>query len=253
MEPIPSYTRYQRQLLLPEWGPAAQRRLGDARILVIGAGGLGCPVLQYLAAAGAGTLGIADGDRVAATDLHRQIFYSDNDVDALKVEKAAAAVQRLNPRTQVVVYPYNLAADNIRAIVIQYDIVIDATDNFGARYLINDACVSLSKPLVYGSVFRFEGQVTVFNAARAGGVPGRDPRSPNLRDLFPHPPGPSEVPSCEEAGVLGVLPGIIGALQACEALKLATGVGTPLAGMLLTYDALRGRTYQVTYSSPAHA
>jgi len=224
------FTRYQRQVLLKEWGPAAQSKLAAARILVVGAGGLGCPALQYLTAAGAGTLGIVDPDRVAVTDLHRQILYTEADLGALKVDCAATALRRLNPGVKVQTYPRRFSPD----LLSEYDVVLDASDNFETRYLVDDACAALGMPLVYGSVFRFEGQVSVFHW-------GSQPSS--YRDLFPDA---AEVPSCEEAGVLGVVPGIIGSLQALEALKIVTGVGRPLAGRLLTYQALHNRFYEIT-------
>lgn len=231
---MPDPSRYQRQLLLPQWGPSAQAKLSRASILVVGAGGLGCPALQYLAAAGAGTLGIVDGDRVSLTDLHRQILYTAGDEGALKVDCAAAALHRLNPEVRVVPYPFQLTTANALDILSAYDIVLDASDNFGTRYMVNDACALLGRPLVYGSVSRFEGQVAVFHQTSA-----------NYRDLFPHPPAPGEIPSCEEAGVLGVVAGIIGNLQALEVLKLITGLGRPLAGRLLTYNALHQQIYEV--------
>lgn len=229
-------TRYQRQLLLKEWGPAAQEKLSRARILVIGAGGLGCPALQYLCAAGAGVLGIVDGDTVSLPDLHRQILYSPRDEGALKAERAADALRLQNPSVGIVPYPLRLTNENALDIFSGYDIIIDASDNFGTRYMVNDACALMGKPLVYGSVSRFEGQVSVFHWKG---------RPVGYRDLFPVPPAAGEVPSCDEAGVLGVLPGIIGSMQALEALKLATGIGEPLAGKLLTYQALHNLFYEV--------
>lgn len=234
-------TRYQRQLLLPGWGPGAQRRLAQASVLVVGAGGLGCPALQYLAAAGVGHIGLADGDRVSVTDLHRQILFNESDIGALKTETAAAALHRLNPEVRVRTYPFRLTASRALPVVAEYDVVLDATDNFGTRYMIGDACALLEKPLVYGSVMRFEGQVAVFPGKNQTGAA----ISVGYRDLFPEPPPPGEVPSCEEAGVLGVVAGIIGNLQALEVIKLITGLGEPLTGRLLTYDALAQRFYEV--------
>lgn len=225
--------RYQRQLLLPGWGPGTQRRLTQASVLVIGAGGLGCPALQYLAAAGIGHIGLADGDRVSVTDLHRQILFNESDIGALKTEAAAAALRRLNPEVRLRTYPFRLTASRALEIVAEYDVVLDATDNFGTRYMIGDICALLDKAIVYGSVMRFEGQVAVFKQPFG------------YRDLFPEPPPPGEVPSCEEAGVLGVVAGIIGNLQALEVIKLITGLGEPLTGRLLTYDALSQRFYEV--------
>ena len=232
--------RYQRQLILEGWGPDAQRKLSASRILVVGAGGLGCPALQYLAAAGAGFLGIVDDDRVSLTDLHRQILYTGADEGALKTERAAAALQRLNPDIRVQTYPVRLDNHNALDIIRDYDLVLDASDNFGTRYLVGDACFLLAKPLVYGSVSRFEGQVGVFNYRGAATAP----RPISYRDLFPEPPAPGEVLSCAEAGVLGVLTGIIGSMQALEAMKVLTGVGAPLAGRLLTYQSLYNRFYE---------
>lgn len=229
--------RYQRQVMLAEWGIAGQQKMAAARVLVTGAGGLGCPALQYLAAAGIGTIGIVDDDIVAETNLHRQLLYTPADIGMLKVTRAAEVLQQLNPACVIHTYPVHLSNSNAWDIIRQYDLVIDGTDNFATRYLINDACVLLSKPLVYGSVFRFEGQVAVFN------LPGETPAA-NYRDLFPQPPAPHEVPSCAEAGVLGVIPGIIGTMQACEAMKIITGIGLPLQNQLLTYNALYNQWYQ---------
>lgn len=243
--------RYQRQLILEGWGPDAQRKLSASRILVVGAGGLGCPALQYLAAAGAGFLGIVDDDRVSLTDLHRQILYTPADEGALKTERAASAIHRLNPDIGVQTYPVRLDNHNALDIIRDYDLVLDASDNFGTRYLVGDACFLLGKPLVYGSVSRFEGQVGVFSYPGPGrgsdAIPEAGatapPRPISYRDLFPEPPAPGEVLSCAEAGVLGVLTGIIGSMQALEAMKVLTGVGAPLAGRLLTYQSLHNRFY----------
>lgn len=234
-----SYHKYQRQLLLKEWGEAGQQKIAAAKILVIGAGGLGCPALQYLAAAGTGTLGIADDDTVSLTNLHRQILYTPADIGQLKAERAAAALQKQNPDCSIQVYPVRIDNSNALSIIEPYDVVIDGSDNFATRYLVNDACVLLHKPLVYGSVFRFEGQVAVFN------LPGAS-AAVNYRDLFPHPPAPHEIPSCNEAGVLGVVPGIIGTMQAAEAIKIVTGIGTPLQNTMLTYHALHNQFYEIT-------
>jgi adenylyltransferase/sulfurtransferase len=242
-------SRYQRQLLLPGWGPDAQAAVGRAKVIVIGAGGLGCPALQYLAAAGVGTLGIVDGDRVSVTDLHRQILYTAADVDALKADCAEKALHRINPEIDILAHPGRLTVTNALELLQPYDVVLDASDNFGTRYMVNDACALLGLPLVYGSVSRFEGQVAVFHgpggAEDAGGALAEAPGGADYRDLFPRPPAPGEVPSCEEAGVLGVVAGIIGNLQALEVLKLITGLGTPLAGRLLTYRALDQTMYTV--------
>ena len=233
--------RYSRHLLMPEVGLAGQRRLGDARVLVVGAGGLGTPVLQYLAAAGIGRVGIVDDDTVDLTNLQRQVIYAQSDVGRPKAGAAAERVVALNPQVAVDRFPIRLNAANARALVRAYDVVVDATDTFGARYLINDACRLEGKPDVYGSIFRFDGQVSVFTAD-----------GPCYRCLFPEPPPPGSVPSCAEGGVLGVLAGLVGTWQANEALKLVLGIGKPLAGRLLLVDALAGRTREVAFESDPH-
>jgi len=220
--------RYKRHLSLTDVGPEGQRALLDSRVLVVGAGGLGSPALFYLAAAGVGTLGIVDPDVVDASNLQRQILYGSSDVGRLKLEVARERIAQLNPDVQVVTYPEKLEAKNARAILEGYSVVLDGTDTFPSRYLSNDLCVWLGKPLVYGSVMRFEGQVSVFDAARG----------PCYRCLFPEPPPAELAPNCADAGVLGVLPGTIGLLQATEVLKLLLGRGEPLIGRLLAYDAL---------------
>ena len=225
--------RYKRQLLLPGWGPDTQHRLAQASVVVVGAGGLGCPALQYLAAAGIGRIGVVDGDTVSVTDLHRQILFTEADLGVGKTDAAAAALRRLNPEVRVETHPFRLTAARALTVLAPYDVVLDASDNFGTRYMVNDACALLGKPMVYGSVARYEGQVAVF--AKPFGY----------RDLFPEPPPPGEVPSCEEAGVLGVVAGIIGNLQALEVIKIVTGLGEPLLGRLLTYNALTQRFYEV--------
>jgi adenylyltransferase/sulfurtransferase len=223
--------RYSRHLLIPEVGPAGQARLAAARVLVVGAGGLGTPVLQYLAAAGIGRLGIADDDVVDETNLQRQVIFSESDVGRPKVDAAAARVSALNRHVAVDRIPLRLAAANVREVVRLYDVVVDATDSFTARYAINDACRLEGKPDVYGSIFRFDGQVSVFA-----------PDGPCYRCLFPEPPPEGSVPSCAEGGVLGVLAGLVGTWQANEALKLVLGIGRTLAGRLLIVDALEART-----------
>jgi molybdopterin/thiamine biosynthesis adenylyltransferase/rhodanese-related sulfurtransferase len=235
-----SYERYERQMLLPQLGRAGQEKLHAAKVLVVGAGGLGCPALQYLVAVGVGTIGIADGDIVSLNNLHRQVLYNMQDIGLPKVERAASALQQLNPDTTIITCNERLTAQNALDIIPQFDIVVDGTDNFSSRYLINDACVLLGKPLVYGAVSRFEGQVSVFNYEQEPGV-----QSANYRDLFPQPPDEGEVRNCAETGVLGVLPGIIGAMQANETIKLITGIGQPLVNRLLTYNALNNQTYEV--------
>lgn len=221
--------RYARHLILPEVGPTGQARLKNSRVLCIGAGGLGSPVGLYLAAAGVGTLGFVDFDEVDASNLQRQILHGTSDVGRTKLESARERLHDLNPHVHVEEYPVRLDSSNALEIFADYDLVIDGTDNFPTRYLANDACVLLDKPYVYGSVFRFEGQNAVF--AMPGG--------PCYRCLFAEPPPPGMVPSCAEGGVLGVVPGIVGTIQAMEAIKLLLGVGESLAGRLLIFDALR--------------
>ncbi len=223
------FDRYRRHLNLPEMGPEGQRRLLESKVLLIGAGGLGCPLALYLAAAGVGRLGLVDDDVVDSSNLQRQVLYGTADVGRSKVEVATARIRALNPDVEVTQYPVRLASQNALAIFDDYDVVVDGTDNFPTRYLSNDACVLSGKPNVYGSIFRFEGQSTVFDS-RGGG--------PCYRCLYPEPPPPGTVPSCAEGGVLGVLPGIIAMIQATETMKLLTGIGTPLVGRLLLYDAL---------------
>jgi molybdopterin/thiamine biosynthesis adenylyltransferase/rhodanese-related sulfurtransferase len=230
-------SRYSRQLILPEVNGDGQRRIKAARILCIGAGGLGSPAALYLAAAGIGTLGLVDADRVDASNLQRQILYGTGDVGEAKVEKAKARLLELNPDVEVVVHDARFTSENAREIVASYDVVIDGSDNFPTRYLSNDVCVFARKPNIYGSVFRFEGQASVF-APHLGG--------PCYRCLFPEPPPPGAAPSCAEAGVLGVLPGIIGLIQATEALKLIIGAGETLAGRLLHFDALKMKFREFT-------
>jgi adenylyltransferase/sulfurtransferase len=223
-------SRYSRQVLLPEVSADGQRRIRAARVLCIGAGGLGSPAALYLAAAGIGKLGLVDADRVDASNLQRQILYGTEDVGESKVQKAGARLRQLNPGVEIVLHDARLTSANAAEIIAEYDVVIDGSDNFPTRYLSNDVCVFARKPNIYGSVFRFEGQASVF-APHLGG--------PCYRCLFPEPPPPGAAPSCAEAGVLGVLPGIIGLIQATEALKLIVGAGETLAGRLLHFDALK--------------
>ena len=224
--------RYARHLAIPNFGVPAQEKLKAARVLVVGAGGLGSPLLLYLAAAGVGTIGIVDDDRVDLTNLQRQVLYSTQDIGQFKVELAYQKIKDINPHIQVNLYPERLTRNNAERIIKDYDVVADGTDNFPTRYLVNDACVLLNKINVYASIFRFEGQVSVFNYLNENGE-----RGPNYRDLFPEPPPPGLVPDCATGGVLGVLPGIIGSMQASEVIKVITGIGEPLAGRLFLFDA----------------
>ena len=236
----PSYERYQRQILLKGFGVSGQQKLLAAKVLVVGAGGLGCPALQYLAAAGVGTIGIVDEDIVSITNLHRQILYTVEDIGFSKSVKAKERLAKLNPEINIVAYNERLTTDNALAIINDYDLVIDATDNFSTRYLINDASVLLNKPIVYGAVSQFEGQVAILNYnSNAENVVA------NYRDLFPTPPVAGEVLNCAEAGVLGVLPGIIGSMQASETIKLIAGIGKPLINSLLTYHSLTNQFYEI--------
>jgi molybdopterin/thiamine biosynthesis adenylyltransferase/rhodanese-related sulfurtransferase len=227
--------RYSRHLRLPQVGLEGQQRLASARVLVLGAGGLGSPAAFYLAAAGVGTLRIVDDDVVERSNLQRQILHTEAGIGSPKVGSAAAALSALNPRTRVEAIAERATSANIERLLDGVDVVLDGADNFPVRYLVNDACVKLGKPLVYGAVHRFEGQVSVFDAGRARGV------APCYRCLFPQPPAAADAPNCSEAGVLGVLPGVIGMLQATEVLKLLLGIGEPLAGRLLHFDALAMR------------
>ena len=235
-----TYERYQRQMILPEFGVSGQQKLMHAKVLVIGAGGLGCPVLQYLAAAGTGTIGIVDDDVVSLSNLHRQVLYTVHDIGMNKAERAAAVLKQLNPEIHYLVHAQRLTVQNAFEIIGDYDIVVDGTDNFSSRYLINDACVLMNKPLVFGAVYRFEGQVTVFNYRD-----NAHEEPVNYRDLFPIPPQAGEVRSCAEAGVLGVVPGILGVMMANEVIKGVTGIGTLLNGRLLTYNAYNNQVYEL--------
>ncbi len=225
-------SRYSRHIAIPDFGIDAQRRLKASSILVIGAGGLGSPALLYLAAAGFGRIGIVDFDVVDSSNLQRQILYRTKDVGMSKAVLAEQTIKELNPFIEVVRHEEQLTSENALSILEGYDIILDGTDNFPTRYLVNDACVILGRPLIYGSIYQFEGQVSVFNLNRG------PKRSPNYRDLFPTPPPPGLVPNCAEGGVLGVLPGIIGSLQANEAIKVAANIGETLDGRLFIFDAL---------------
>ena len=235
--------RYSRHLRLPEVGLAGQKRLEAATVLVVGAGGLGSPAAYYLAAAGIGTLRIADDDVVDRSNLQRQILHTDARIGTPKVDSARVALSALNPRTRIETFAERVTSANVERLLDGVDVVVDGADNFAARYLLNDACVKLGKPLVYGAVHRFEGQVSVFDAGRHRG------HSPCYRCLFPEPPPPEAAPNCAEAGVLGVVPGIVGLLQATEALKLVLGVGESLSGRLLHIDAM-GLRFRETRLAP---
>jgi len=234
--------RYDRHIIIPEFGLEAQKKLKAAKVLVIGSGGLGSPVLLYLAAAGVGTIGIVDFDVVDDSNLQRQVLFGVNEVGQLKAEAARDRLEALNPYIDIVVHNARLSSENALGIIRQYDVVADGTDNFPTRYLVNDACVLLDKPNIYASIFQFEGQVSVFNYKNEKGEVG-----PNYRDLYPTPPPPGLVPSCAEGGVLGVLPGIIGSLQALEVIKVITGVGELLNGRFYIFDALNfeSRTFKI--------
>ncbi len=228
--------RYSRHLILPEIGIAGQERLKASSVLCIGAGGLGSPVLLYLAAAGVGRIGIVDSDHVESTNLQRQIVHGTSSVGKLKTDSARLRLQDVNPFVKVETYPTRLTSENAGILLADYELVIDGSDNFPTRYLVNDACILLGKPLIYGAIYRFEGQASVFGTTDG----------PCYRCLFPNPPGPGESPSCAEAGVLGILPGIIGCVQVNEALKLLLGIGEPLIGRLLLFDALAMRFREMT-------
>ncbi len=227
--------RYSRHLILPEVGMAGQKKLRAASVLIIGAGGLGCPIALYLTAVGIGRLGLVDFDVVDRTNLQRQVLYGESVVGVPKVEAATERLKDLNPDVEIETYPVRLTSENALQIMNDYDIIVDGTDNFPTRYLTNDAAVILGKPYIYGSIFRFEGQVSVFLSHPFNGFE----RGPCYRCLFPAPPPPGAVPSCAEGGVLGVLPGVVGTIQALEAIKLILGIGEPLIGKMMLIDTLR--------------
>lgn len=229
--------RYNRHIIIPGFGMEAQKKLKAAKVLVVGSGGLGSPLLLYLAAAGVGTIGIVDFDVVDDSNLQRQVLFGVEDIGTLKVEAAKKRLEQLNPYIKVITYNVQLTSANALEIIREYDIVADGTDNFPTRYLVNDASVLAGKPNVYASIFQFEGQVSVFNYTDKNGITG-----PNYRDLYPDPPAPGLIPSCAEGGVLGVLPGIIGSLQANEVIKVIAGIGEPLSGRFFVYDALSFET-----------
>lgn len=220
--------RYSRHLIIPEVAMAGQKRLKNARVLAVGAGGLGSPTLLYLAAAGVGTLGIIDFDTVDESNLQRQVIHGVSDIGRLKAESARDSIKEINPLVDVVLHTDRLDTSNVMDIFAGYDLIVDGTDNFATRYLVNDACVLLGKPYVWGSIYRFDGQISVFWAEHG----------PCYRCLYPEPPPPGMVPSCAEGGVLGVLCASVGSVQTTEAIKLLTGIGDPLVGRLMIYDAL---------------
>ncbi len=225
--------RYNRQIILPDFGVEGQQKLKNAAVLIIGAGGLGAPNLQYLTAAGIGRIGVVDFDEVSLTNLQRQVLFNTEEVGQSKALTAIEKLQKLNPDTHFDCYQTAIDASNAMELIAKYDLVVDGSDNLPTRYLVNDACVLLGKPLIYGAIFRFEGQVSVFNQLNDDGS-----RGPNYRDIFPSPPPPEMVTSCSEGGVFGVLPGIIGAMQANEAIKVITDMGASLSGKLLLFDSL---------------
>jgi adenylyltransferase/sulfurtransferase len=227
--------RYSRQIILPDVGGKGQRKLLESKVLVVGAGGLGSPAGYYLAAAGVGTLAFVDFDVVELSNLHRQILHNTERVGQSKTASAAATIAQLNPDVQVIQYQKQLTSENALEIFGPYDVIIEGSDNFPAKYLANDACVLMDKPLVFGAVFQFDGQVSVFQPHQG----------PCYRCIFPQPPPPGTVPSCQEAGVFGAVPGVIGTIQAVEAVKLLLGLGEPLVGRLLIYDGLMGEFLEV--------
>jgi len=231
-------TRYSRHLILPEMGEEGQKKLLAAKVLIIGAGGLGSPLGLYLAAAGVGTIGLVDFDVVDLSNLQRQILHTNDEIGKPKLDSAEKRIKGMNPDTKVVKHRTKISSENALDIIKNYDVVIDGTDNFPTRYLVNDACVLLNKPNVYGSIFRFEGQATVFPARGGSAFGGKPKDGPCYRCLYPEPPPPGMVPSCAEGGVLGILPGVIGVIQATEAVKLIIGKGELLVGRLLLYNAL---------------
>jgi len=231
--------RYQRQISLKELGEIGQQKLKDAKVLVIGAGGLGCPALLYLAGAGVGRIGIVDFDLVSLSNLHRQVLFSVHDIGLSKALRAGDVLEQINPDIEIIVFNERLSNANALEIIKGFDLILDGTDNFASRYLINDACVILKKTLIYGSISRFEGQLAIFNHPSESNI------AVNYRDLFPLAPSDGEVLNCEEAGVIGVLPGIIGTMMANETIKLITGIGIPLINRLLTYNSLNNHFFEM--------
>ncbi len=240
MSKLAANQRYQRQISLKELGESGQQKLKNSKVLVVGAGGLGCPALLYLAGAGIGHIGIVDFDLVSLSNLHRQVLFSVHDIGLSKSLRAGDILGKLNPDIEIEVFNQKLDNSNALEILAGFDIILDGTDNFASRYLINDACVLLNKILVYGAISRFEGQLAVFNkTSTSAKIPA------NYRDLFPLPPADDEVLNCEEAGVIGVLPGIIGTMMANETIKLITGIGDPLLNRLLSYNSLNNQFFEI--------
>jgi adenylyltransferase/sulfurtransferase len=236
--------RYARHISLPELGIEGQLKLKNAKVLVIGCGGLGAPILQYLSAAGVGTIGLMDNDTVDESNLQRQVLFTQNDIGQPKVARAKQVLSAQNPNNNLIEHTCLISSENALNIINQYDVVVDGSDNFATRYLVNDACVLLNRPLVYGSINQFEGQVSVFNQQLSNGK-----RSPNYRDIFPSPPPPDKVPNCSEGGVLGVLPGIIGSMQANEVIKLITDIGNTLHSRMFHFDAKMFTSYTLKFES----
>jgi len=237
--------RYNRQIILNGFGETAQNKLARAKVLVVGAGGLGCPALQYLVAAGIGNIGIADEDVVELSNLHRQILFTMQDIGQAKAVVAAARLQEMNPEVKFQIHPKYICLENVIQILSGYDFVLDGSDNFKTRYLINDTCMMLKIPLIFAAVSGYEGQLAIFNVADSSGI------STNYRDLFPIRPNAGEIPNCAENGTLGVLPGIIGTMAAAETIKLITGIGKPLINILLHYNVLTHQKYSVNISPGA--
>lgn len=246
MENKPDHKRYSRHLLLSGFGSKGQQALRAAKVLVIGAGGLGCPVLQYLTAAGIGRIGIVDFDVVDVSNLHRQILYTNNDIGKSKVYAASERLKKMNPDVQIDVFECKLEQSNALSLIAPYDVVVDGSDNFTTRYLVNDACVVLNKILVYGAVLRYEGQVGVFN------YPDKAGKKTNYRDLFPDATVHGNGFACSDVGVLGVLPGIIGNLQAAEVIKIVTGIGNVMCNQILFYNLLQQSFYTISLSPMHH-
>lgn len=240
MNTVQNYKRYSRQITLDEIGLNGQKKLQDASVLVVGAGGLGCPLLLYLAGAGIGRIGIIDHDLVDETNLHRQILYHISDIGKQKADIAAEKIRLFNPELHIDSYAFKLTSENSATLIKQYDLIIDGSDNFPTRYLVNDTCVELNKPLVFGSILQFEGQISVFNLN--GG--------PDYRNIYPEPPPPEDTGNCGESGVIGTLPGIIGSLMANEAIKIICGFGEILSGQLLVFNALNNEMQCFKFAVP---